>query len=159
MKERMMFLIAFLGITILTAVIVLSANIGLFGEAVRTSDFSKWGIGAVLAEIVGATVIAFKWSFTTTVVKVNLRFENESSSGVDLDFDKCMFTIRESGNIVSTGKLDLVFGLGEGGWQCTLPSTVTSNQSVQLDFVERNGQVWWVKPFAPFLISQKVTSR
>jgi len=157
MRERMIFLIAFLGITILTAVIVLFANIGFFGEDVRTSDFSKWGIGAVLAEVVGATVIAFKGSFAPTVVKVNLEFENEPSSGVDIDVDKCTFTIRESGNIVSTGKLDLVFGFG--GWQCTLPSTVTSNQSVQLDFIERNGHTWWVKPFVPNLISQRVNLR
>ncbi|KPV65061.1 MAG: hypothetical protein AOA65_0564 [Candidatus Bathyarchaeota archaeon BA1] len=157
MKERMILLIAFLAITVVTAVVVLLANIGVFGEAVRTSDFSKWGVGVVLAEIVGATIAVFKWSLLPVDIKVNLDFSPKSSIDVDLDVDNCTYDIREGGRIIATGKMDLAFA--QGGWQCALPSTVRLNHIIRLNLIERNGQKWEVKPFYPLAITQKAVMR
>ena len=157
MKERIILLTAFLAVTVLTAVVVLFANIGFFGEAVRTSDFSKWGIGAVLAEVVGATIAVFKFSFIPIQIKVNLDFP-DSVPDVNLDLDKCEYEIREGGNVSSSGKLAIAEGEA-GGWQCTLPPTVTSNQIVKLNLVEMNGKKWETNPFYPYVKTQQVKMR
>jgi hypothetical protein len=152
-----MFLLAFLGVTVLTAIVVLAANIGVFGEAVRTSDFAKWGIGAVIAEIVGATVAALKWSLSPFDIRVNLDFSPKDSLDVDLDVDKCTYEVREEGKIIEKGKIDLA--LAHGGWQCTLPSTVRPKHVVGLNLTERSGQKWEVRPFYPLAITQKANER
>lgn len=157
MRERLILLIAFLAVTVFTAVIVLLANIGAFGEAVRTSDFSKWGIGAVLVEIVGATVAAFKWSFLPVNIQVNLDFSPKMPVDVNLDVDNCTYEVREQGKIVATGKMDLA--LGQGGWQCNLPATVRLNSIIRLNLIERNGQKWEVQPFYPLAITQRAIMR
>ena len=159
MKERIVFLIAFLAVTVLTAVVVLLANIGIFGDSVRTSDFSKWGIGAVLAEIVGATIVAFKWTVNPGNIQVNLDFSPKVPIDVDLDVDNCTYEIREEGKITATGKIDLSFA--QGGWQCTLPAVATLNsfRIIRLNLTERSGQKWEVKPFYPLSITQKAIMR
>ena len=157
MKERSIFLLAFLGITVLTAIIALGANIGVFGEAVRISDFAKWSIGVVLAEIVGATVAAFRWSLLPFDIRVNLDFSPKDSIDVDLDVDNCTYEVREEGKIIEKGKMDLAFA--HGGWQCALPSTVRPKHVVKLNLTERSGQKWEVRPFYPLAITQKANER
>lgn len=152
-----MFLVAFLAVTVVTAIIVLSANIGVFGEAVRTSEFAKWGLGAVIVEIVGATVAAFKWSLSPFDIMVNLDFSPTNPFDVDLDVDKCTYEVREGGKIVETGKMDLA--LSRGGWQSNLPSSVKPKQVVKLELVEKNGKKWEVKHFYPFTATQKAIER
>lgn len=153
MKERFMLLLAFLAVTVLTAIVVLFANIGIFGEAVRTSDFAKWGLGAVIAEIVGATITALKWTLPPYDIKVNLDFSPENPIDVDLDVDKCTYEIREAGKIIEQGRMDLA--LAHGGWQSTLPSTVKPKHIVRLNLTERSGKKWEVRPFYPLAITQK----
>jgi hypothetical protein len=64
-KSKMMFISVFTLLTAITAVIVLMANVGFFGAEVRQSEFSKWGMGAVLGEIVVVTIAAFRWEVLT----------------------------------------------------------------------------------------------
>ena len=153
MKERIMLLLAFLAVTVLTAIVVLFANIGIFGEAVRTSDFAKWGLGVVIAEIVGATITALKWTLHPYDIEVNLDFSPENPIDVDLDVDKCTYEIREAGKIIEAGRMDLAFA--HGGWQSTLPSTVKPKHIVRLNLTERSGKKWEVRPFYPLAITQK----
>lgn len=153
----MMFLYAFLGITALTAVVVLLANIGVFGEAVRTSEFAKWGITAVIAEIVTATVAAFKWWLPSFDAKISLDFSPQNPFDIDLDQDNCTYELREAGKIIETGKIDLA--LSHANWQCALPSSVKPKQVVKLNLAERNGKKWEVRPFYPFDITQKAYER
>ena len=150
----MMFLYAFLGITALTAVVVLLANIGVFGEAVRTSEFAKWGITAV---IVTATVAAFKWWLPSFDAKISLDFSPQNPFDIDLDQDNCTYELREAGKIIETGKIDLA--LSHANWQCALPSSVKPKQVVKLNLAERNGKKWEVRPFYPFDITQKAYER
>ena len=149
-----MFLYAFLGITALTAVVVLLANIGVFGEAVRTSEFAKWGITAV---IVTATVAAFKWWLPSFDAKISLDFSPQNPFDIDLDQDNCTYELREAGKIIETGKIDLA--LSHANWQCALPSSVKPKQVVKLNLAERNGKKWEVRPFYPFDITQKAYER
>jgi len=157
MKDRTILLLAFLGVTVVTAIGVLGANIGIFGEAVRTSEFAKWGLGAVIAEIVAATLAAFKWSFTPFDIKVNLDFSPKDPIDVDLNVDKCNYEVREEGKIVEKGKMDLA--LAHGGWQSNLPSTIKPKHVVRLYLTERSGKKWEVRPFYPLAITQKANER
>lgn len=88
---------AFLTITAVISISVLGANIGIFGDAVRTSDFAKWGVTAVLATIVGATVLAYKWWLSPLDISVNLDFSPTEPIDIDLDMDQCTYEIREEG--------------------------------------------------------------
>ena len=155
----MIFIVSFMGITILTAVIVLLSNIGVFGETVRTSDFSsKWGVGVVLTEIVGTTIAVVKWSLLPFDVKVYLDFPHKPSIPPDLDIDNCTCEIREAGEIMETCKIGLAIAEG-GGWQCSLPSAVKPNHIIKLNLIEKNGQKWEVGPFHPFVSSQTAIMR
>jgi len=156
-NERRMYLAAFLMITALTAIVVLGANIGAFGEAVRTSDFAKWSLSAIIAEIVGATVIAFKWLLSPLDISVNLDFSPKEPIDIDLDADNCSYQAREGGKIISEGKITVA--LADGGWQCTLPPTIKHKHVVNLSLIERNGKTWEVRSFYPFAITKKPSER
>jgi hypothetical protein len=157
MNQKTSFLVVFLGITALTAIVILAAVIGLFGEPVRNSDFSKWGIGAVLAEITIATVAVFKTTFKDSdmILTANIKFEGEKKI-IQLDVDNCEYIIREDGRKIGGDKLQLQ----EGGsvndensgivWQCRLPSLVKPNQAIELILKDTNGREWKVIPFSPF---------
>jgi len=157
MDIRKSFLAVFLGITALTAILVLAASIGSFGESVRNSEFSKWGISVVLAEIVIATVAAFKTTFrgSEMILTANIRFEGEQKN-IPLDVDNCEYIIREDGRKIGGDKLQLLEGRSIGNessgivWQCRLPSLMKSNQAIELILKETNGRQWNVVPFSPF---------
>ena len=155
-KLNSILFIGFIVITFVTAIIVLLANIDVFGEEIRNSDFAKWGIGAVLAEIVAVTILAFKQSINLTArLKVNLKFPDPPNQ-IDLDSSKSTFEIKKQGKIV-TGNLTPV--LGVGGWQVTLPSDVGTEDLVRLFFEDTQGQKWEVRWFYPYVTTQGVVQR
>jgi hypothetical protein len=156
-NERTMFMTVFLLITALTAVVVLGANVGFFGESVRTSDFAKWSVTAVIAEIVSATVVAFKWWFSPLEISVSLDFSPKEPFDIDLNADKCTYEVRAGGDVISGGKVAVA--LAEGGWQCTLPSTIKPNHIVSLNLEEKGGTKWEVRWFYPFAITKKPIAR
>jgi hypothetical protein len=156
-KERTLFIIVFLSITALTAIFVLGANVGVFGESVRTGDFAKWSWTAIIAEIVGATIIAFKWMLSPIEINVSLDFSPVEPFDVNLDADNCTYQVREEGRVTSEGKIAVA--LVNGGWQCTLPSTIKPKNVVTLKLAETNGAKWEVQSFFPFDITKRPVKR
>ncbi len=124
-KEKMLFLFAFVAITVLTAVIVLLANIGFFGSEVRQSDFAKWGIGAVLGEIVIATITAFKWEVVSPInMPIILDIKKTSSLyGVNLEHAECSYEINDTnGERVAGGeKIKITKDRQSGYWKFFVP--------------------------------------
>ena len=151
-----MLIMGFLLLTALTVVAVLGANIGVFGEAVRTSFFAEWGLTAVIAEIVGAIVFAFKWSLSSPKIRVLLDFSPRAGVDVYLDPDNCTYQVRDEGGIINEGKVTVTL---EEGWQCTLPSTTKPEDSITLSLVERDGRKWEVRPFYPFAVTKQPNER
>jgi hypothetical protein len=156
-SQKSIFFIAFLGITVATAVVVLLANIGVFGEGDTVKNFASWGLAAVLAEIVGATVIAYKTIMTTKshLPKVIIDFPI-SPSDVRLDSEKCTYKISIRGEEAITGKAGIAFD--KGGWEINIPQDVSSeNDTIELRLVEKSGKVWTTIPFYPYVTKQGVT--
>lgn len=152
-KRKTIIFLAFVVVTILTAVLVLLANIGIFGEDVRNGEFAKWGVGVVLAEIVGATVLVFKQSFSPSInAVVNLQFPLPSRD-IDLDPERCSLQLRTSIGKTITKKVTPAIGVG--GWHCSIPTDVTSsNDLLTLELNEINGRKWKVRPFLPYITTQ-----
>jgi hypothetical protein len=57
-------LIFLCGLVLLTVLAVLAANIGLLPESETTASFAKWGMAAVLAEIIGLFTIVARGVFS-----------------------------------------------------------------------------------------------
>ena len=155
-RETRIMLMAFVAITVITALVALAANIGLFGEDVRLSNFSSWALTAVLAEIIGATVLAFRRLVVAPgTVYVNVDFPDKDPIDVDLDGDSCTYQITRDHDKIENRAI-IVFG--EGGWQCQLPPSVRATDIVQLSLIERTGQKWEVRPFRPMITTQTALS-
>ncbi len=121
-KGKLLFLSIFIMITTLTAVIVLSANVGVFGQEVRQSDFAKWGIGGVLAEIVAVTIAAFKWEFFSTR-NMLIVFDLKSPKAPEVKLIECSYEITDvKGEHVDGGKkIRIARGSKPGTWVCFIP--------------------------------------
>ena len=154
-NAKMVLLYGFIAITFITAIIVLLANIGIFGEEVRKGDFAKWGMGAVLGEIVIVTIAFFKQSFLlTTKIKINLEFSRDAID-IDLDQQNCFFETKIDGKELK-GKIIPVL---DQGWQVILPPEIQSGDNeVRLMLQERDGTKWgtW---FYPNVLRVDVTKR
>lgn len=154
-NAKMVLLYGFIAITFITAIIVLLANIGIFGEEVRKGDFAKWGMGAVLGEIVMVMIIFFKQSFVpTTKIKINLEFPKDAID-VDLDRQNCFYEMEKNGKTVR-GKITPML---TQGWQVALPPEIqASDDEIRLILQERDGTKWeaW---FYANVIKADVTKR
>ena len=157
MKERSAFLVGFLALTAFTVIGVVGANLGFFGEVGQASPIALWGLAPVVAEVVGATIMAFKWLLSPYRVSVVLDFTPMDSGLVDLNADKCTYEIREDGKLVEKGYITVAST--RGGWECTLPLTVKPKQVVSLSLREKNGEQWDVKPFYPLSTTQKAIKK
>ncbi|MDD1746060.1 MAG: hypothetical protein LUQ20_09705 [Candidatus Methanoperedens sp.] len=141
-KGKMLFLIIFVVITSLTAVIVLLANVGIFGTEVRQSAFAKWGIGGVLGEIVTATIVAFKLEFfSTKSMLIVFDFKSPKAPGAKLI--ECSYEISDAkGERVDRGeKLKLTRGPTPGTWMffIPLPSNIKYEHITTMVIKDDNG--------------------
>jgi len=153
MKEnyKKQLFILFMAITLITALVVLLANIGFFGETIRESEFAKWGVGVVLAGIISAVVAVFKFEFlkekSEKKMIVNVKFPTED---VDLNVDKCILEIRDKkGNKKSRKNPNLTFSSQSGYWSFQL-AEVDDTDSVSLELVDDKEKIWKVRPFVPY---------
>ena len=147
MSPRVWVLVAFLLITVLTALAVLGAALGFFPEA--NERLVTWGMPVVLGEIVATVVIFFRTQWTTQI-KINLTFEDAEPNDIRLDSSNCRYEIREGeGRIVRSGNLTPNFGVG--GWQIELPPDLRPDQVVYLQLQALTGETWEVRPFLPFV--------
>ena len=158
MKEnyRKYLFIVFIAITFITALTVLLANIGLFGETIRESEFAKWGIGGVLAGIISVVLALFKFEFLKEKIDrkmiVNLKFP--PNKDVDLNVDKCILKIRDiKGRKKSSMNPNFTFSKQSGFWSFQLPE-VADTDSISLELVEERvndkENIWKVRPFIPY---------
>lgn len=143
--------IVFVAITLITALVVLLANIGLFGETIRESEFAKWGVGVVLAGIISAVVAVFKFEFlkekSEKKMTVNVKFPTED---VDLNIDKCILKIKTfKGYKKPIINPNLTFSSQSGYWSFQLPE-VADTDSVSLELVDDKEKIWRVRPFLPY---------
>jgi hypothetical protein len=168
MKERTLFLRTFIAITALTSIVVLGANVGAFGDKLVDSNFSRWGLGVVLAEIIGATVLAFKSLFALPDLSVDLTFEKPKSplpspdmfKLIPLDLENCTYIIKEMADEVERGKMSLtsheIIGEINGKkeaiklWRCKLPKSLKPDQNIEFQLKDKNGIEWEITPFVPF---------
>jgi len=143
--------IGFIAITFITALVVLLANIGLFGETIRESGFAKWGIGGVLAGIISVVVALFKFEFLKEKSEkrmiVNVKFPTEDA---DLNVDKCILKRRDKkGRKKSSMNPNLTFSRQSGFWSFQLPE-VADTDSISLELVDNKEKIWKVRPFIPY---------
>ncbi len=149
MEPRVIVLIAFVSITVITAMAVLGAAIGLFPKA--SDRLITWGIPVVLGEIVLSVVLFFRTQWIQRI-KINLDFGNADPE--DFDRTQCTYTILDpTGREVASDNIGPSHG--PGGWQIQLPENVRSDYSVSIFLMTHNGEEWVVRPFRPDIQTQK----
>jgi len=148
MNPRTTALLAFLAITVLTALAVLAAAVGWLPSA--DPKLVSWGIPAVLGEIVATVVVYLKTP--AHIIRVNLEFQGATPTGIDLDGAGTYRVLDNSGKERTYGKVVPI--LGPGGYQVTLPAALEPTDSISLSFSERGGDAWGVRPFLPYVHTQ-----
>lgn len=150
-----------LSIVFLTSVAAIAANLGLFGLD-PNSSFAKVSLTAVLVEIVGAFVYLARQSYTSqlTAISAVIRFPDDIDhnrlADMRWDYTKCTYEIMDGkARVKSSGNMAVV--LGDGGWECRVPTPDELDDSVELRMVEDNGTVWEVPGFYP--LTRTLTAR
>ena len=121
-KSKMLFISVFIAITALTAVLVLLANVGIFGLDVMKGDFAKWGIGGVIAEIVVMTIAAFKWEVLSPR-NMLIIFDLKSPLISESSLVECSYEITDiDGKSIEKGeKIKIGRDPVSGYWKCFIP--------------------------------------
>jgi hypothetical protein len=158
-KERKILIITFAFITLLTALVALGANIGLFGEEVRQSKFASGTLAALLAEVVCATIAVFKGEFLpkgSGWIWVNLDFEGEDPDRIELDESRCTYRMKDSkGNLIKENERIPILLFDYSTWRCRF-SDVKPGYTISLNLIEKgNSRMWRVRPFRPLVNTQK----
>jgi hypothetical protein len=150
MGQRTIVLVAFVVITVLTALAVLGAALGLFPGA--NEKLITWGIPAVLGEIVASIVLFFKAQMVPHEIKINLDFDGQEP--VNFDGPNCeYFVFDHRGKEVERDSVGL--NHGPGGWQVQLGQPVLPDHSVSVSLTTDNGDKWAIRPFRPDVHTQK----
>lgn len=150
MEPRVIVLLVFMAITMLTALAVLAAALGLFPNA--NSQLISWGIPTVLGEIIVTVIIFFRSQWSSQIV-INLTFEEIDPFAIDFDSAKCSYTVIDSsGRIINEGCIAPI--MGHGGWQIKLPVSVSAQHCIALTLVSQNGDKWQIRPFLPLVHTQ-----
>jgi hypothetical protein len=151
-RNRTLIFIAFLVLTILTALAALGANLGFFGEPVRNSNFASWSMAAVLGEIVAATVVLFRVAVVPRgPIDLTLSFKDKDGFEVDLNEDQCTYLLVTEAGPRPEKRLFVYTDKQHGWWQCRLPPDATEHDLVEFRLIERNGARWRVPRFRPVL--------
>lgn len=155
MEPRVIVLIAFISITVLTALAVLAASVGWLPDA--NEQLVTWGLPTIVGEIVATMIMFFKGQWDNQVV-VNLGFGNTDSFSLDFDAANCTYSVFDSsGTQISSGNIAPV--MGHGGWQITLPVNVNQDHSISLSLVTQAGEKWAIRPFLPFVHTQNAVKQ
>jgi len=153
-KERAFLVFSFMIVTIFTAIIVVLANIGVFGEQVRISDFAtKWGTVVVLGEIVAATLTAFKYEvFSKSMIEIVFVLSSPEDVPVDADLVNLeegkyqMFDNR--GEIISEEKILPIRLEKSDEWGCHIGlSKIESAYVTRIVLKDEEGNEWKTEKF------------
>ena len=135
-------------VTVITAVVVLLANIGVFGPDVMNGDLAKWGIGAVLGEIVVSTVAAFKWEVLSSKNMCVMFDLKSSAAGANLV--GCSYEIMdEKNNCIGMGKVKIARDPTHGQLKCfiPIPSSMKYEHMTTMKLKDDGGKEYTVNDF------------
>jgi len=152
--ERLIIIIGIMLAFILTISAAIFHGKGPFPE-IPTKEV-KWIWTALLGEIVGAVIFAFRTIFRKRNIEVYLEFERKKAIDINLDGDKCEYEVIVDNKTKDKGKIIPEWVIS--GWRCPLPDTANDCDKVKLILFERNGKKWEVPHFRPTDIVQ-VASR
>jgi hypothetical protein len=150
MHLRTTALLVFVVITLLTALAVLGAAVGWLPDA--DDRLLKWGIPAVLGEIVGTTVLYVRAPMTRALL-VNLDFSRATKKAVNLAGTGTYIIRDSSGKTKRKGTVVPIHV--DGGWKVQLPGSMAANDSVTLTFTTLEGDRWEVWPFLPYVLTKE----
>src|SRR5258706_12000106 len=98
-------------LTILTVISVLASNLLNIGN----SEFRKWGMGAVLAEIIGLFILIVKYSFRVRQLTIYLAipddFMKEYKKKITWDMNNCFVILDEKEKKIKLSEADISPGL------------------------------------------------
>lgn len=153
LETRVVVLLSFVSITVITSLAVIAAAIGWLPGA--RDDFIRWGMTVVLTEIVG-TVILFIRQDWGNRLKLNIDFKNNLDP-TDISIVSCEYKITDRLNPTKTkkGRLEPIRASYSGYWQVDLPSITNTSYSISLTFKDRNGDNWEIESFIPNVITKK----
>ncbi len=136
----------------IAAFIAILANIGFFGESVRTSEGTKWMLGTIVAPII-TVVITFmrKELFLGGQCWITIFFRKNHSKQPpeyifieDYNSEKSSYEITMDQKKI-TGKLDLFFEsnpVGQPVWKWNSPVPLDDNVIIKLMIEDNNGKKW-----------------
>ncbi len=149
MKNRNVILYLVAGLTTLTVIAVLLANLfpGEIGEG--NENFRTWGTGAVLAEIIGLFVYLTKTSFGLKHINIFLSLPDELqdySSSLDWNQPECFIIVKDTKKNIKLLKSDIGPGysvhLDEN-----ISKLILEQDIVEFELKDNSGRDWRVGPF------------
>ncbi len=144
------------GLTVLTVISVLVSN--LFPDYIGNENFRTWGLGAVLAEIIGLFVLLTKNSISSKHINIFLTLPEEIQ-GTDLnivwDSENC-FIVSE--NLKEKIRM-MRSGIGPGYkvyLNQKLMNKIVNIEIIEFQLQEENGREWRVSPFNLYDCTKKL---
>jgi hypothetical protein len=147
-------ILVFTFITGFVAVVAVLAYVGLFGDAVRESEQTKWMMTSIIGPIASVIVLFLK---SELIFKdrmwINVLFRKNSGSSqaeyeIIGDYDKNASTYKIMDGVVEvkSGQLLLVLDKSHGTfvWQWLSPIPLNRDHTIILEIVDLKGRTWSV---------------
>ncbi len=147
MKKENYLLILISILTTLTVIAVLIAN--LFPDKYGSPEFNKFGMTAVLAEIIGLFVLISKKVFQLNDVNVFLTLPENTEPQIDWDNEHCWVigdTMKEKIKLIQTD----VGPAYKVHFNEVAKKKLTKEKVIEFELKEKNGNPWRVGPFNLF---------
>lgn len=141
------------GLVGITVIAVLGANLELFGKGEIVAEFAKWGLTAVLAEIVGlfvlivrSNVFASATAPYTLVISGADELEGFDITRISWDENQCF--VRFGERSVNIRPALSAFGPAfEIRLSPEIAAKFPTDEPIELSLVDVNGLAWEVRPF------------
>ena len=141
------------GLVCITVLAVLGANVGMFGDNKIVANFAQWGLGAVLAEIVGLFVLivrsnVFSSAATpyTLVISGANKLENFDITQIRWDESQCFVKFGEEAEKVQP-VLSTVGPALEVRLSPQIVTKIRTDEPIELSLADIKGLIWEVRPF------------
>ena len=142
-KRHIFFLLS--ALTALTVVAVLVANVFEIGDP----NFRKWGLAAVLGEIIGLFVMAVRTSFKHQPINVNLSLPEEwhgEFGKLQWDSANCFVLAGDIKEKISLAESDIGPAF-TAQLSATFIGNLADHQLVHFELADSQGRSWRVGPF------------
>ncbi|WP_321371982.1 hypothetical protein [uncultured Draconibacterium sp.] len=147
MKKYNLILYTVSGLTIITVLSVLLSN--LFPDSIGNENFRTWGLGAVLAEIIGLFVLLTKNSIVSRHIDIYLAIPEEfqgMTTNIDWSYESCFIISKDFKHEVQLVKSEIGPGF-KVYLNNELMSKIAGAELIEFQLKERNGREWKVSPF------------